>query len=298
MNSSTGPLVSVVIPTYNHAHFLGRALDSVLGQTYTNWEAIVIDNHSIDNTDEVMGRYSDPRITLLKIHNGGVIAASRNMGIRVARGEWIAFLDSDDFWRDNKLEVCVEKIYLGCDLVCHAVDILRSRPKLLARKKIRSRQLRTPVLIDLLLNGNQITNSSVVIRKRLLDMVGGIREDVEMVSCEDYNTWLRIANLTDAFVFVPEVLGTYMIHDLAISNRDTSQAEKSAIAEFTNKLDTFQRKKVDGRLSYINGYFSYVRRDYLTAIERFAICLRYASFPMNLKAAYFTLMSFLRSTAY
>ena len=90
------PLVSVVIPTYNHARYLARALQSVLDQTYTNWEAIVIDNHSTDNTDEVMASFADSRITLLKIHNNGVIAASRNIGIRAANSEWITFLDSDD----------------------------------------------------------------------------------------------------------------------------------------------------------------------------------------------------------
>ncbi len=103
MNSDTGTgtLVSVVIPTYNHARFLGRALQSVMDQTYKNWEVIIIDNHSQDNTDEIVEAFKDPRITLLKIHNNGVIAASRNMGIRAAKGEWIAFLDSDDHWYPN-----------------------------------------------------------------------------------------------------------------------------------------------------------------------------------------------------
>ena len=69
MNDTATPLVSVVIPTYNHARYLGRALQSVLDQTYVNWEAIVIDNHSTDNSDEVTARFIDPRITYLKIHN-------------------------------------------------------------------------------------------------------------------------------------------------------------------------------------------------------------------------------------
>ena len=74
MNDTATPLVSVVIPTYNHARYLGRALQSVLDQTYVNWEAIVIDNHSTDNTDEVMASFANTRITYLKIHNNGVIA--------------------------------------------------------------------------------------------------------------------------------------------------------------------------------------------------------------------------------
>ena len=107
MNDTVSPLVSVVITSYNHGRFLGRALQSVLDQTYTNSEVIVVDNHSTDNTDEVMASFADQRITYLKIHNNGIIAASRNAGLRLAKGEWIAFLDSDDYWSGNKLEQCI-----------------------------------------------------------------------------------------------------------------------------------------------------------------------------------------------
>ena len=99
------PLVSVVIPTYNHAQYLRRALTSVLDQSYVNWEVIVIDNHSTDNTDELMEDFLGPQITYIKIHNSGIIALSRNAGINAARGEWIAFLDSDDWWTKDKLQV-------------------------------------------------------------------------------------------------------------------------------------------------------------------------------------------------
>src|SRR3990172_8575884 len=122
------PLVSVVIPTYNHARFLGRALQSVLDQTYTNWEAIVIDNHSQDNTDEIVDSFRDPRIILLTIYNNGVIAASRNMGIRAAKGEWIAFLDSDDWWTPNKIQVCLEQINDKVDLVYHSLKLVSETP--------------------------------------------------------------------------------------------------------------------------------------------------------------------------
>lgn len=107
MNAPFVPLVSVVIPTYNRANFLGRAIQSVLDQTYTNWEVIVIDNHSDDDTDTVMSRFMDSRISYLKIHNEGVISISRNLGIQVAKGELIAFLDSDDWWDTNKLAMQV-----------------------------------------------------------------------------------------------------------------------------------------------------------------------------------------------
>ena len=94
MNSYSSPLVSIIIPTYNNAEFLGKALKSVIDQTYGSWEAIVIDNNSTDQTDEVINKFQDIRIKYYKISNYGIIAKSRNLGINLAKGEWIAFLDS------------------------------------------------------------------------------------------------------------------------------------------------------------------------------------------------------------
>jgi glycosyltransferase involved in cell wall biosynthesis len=89
---SSIPVISVVIPTYNRANDLKRALKSVQVQTFTNWEVLIVDNHSVDNTDQVVSDFNDSRIKLFKIHNNGVIAASRNVGIREASGAYIAFL--------------------------------------------------------------------------------------------------------------------------------------------------------------------------------------------------------------
>ncbi|EMO04349.1 glycosyltransferase-like protein, family 2 domain protein, partial [Leptospira interrogans serovar Icterohaemorrhagiae str. Verdun HP] len=104
------PLVSVVIPTYNHSDFLKLSLASVINQTYLNWEAIVIDNHSNDNTDEVVSSFGNSKVRLTKIKNNGVISVSRNLGIKEAKGDWISFLDSDDLWFPNKLERVVFEI--------------------------------------------------------------------------------------------------------------------------------------------------------------------------------------------
>ena len=105
--NSISELVSVIIPTYNHANFLSKTLKSVINQTYSNWEAIVIDNHSKDNTDEVVAKFKDSRIILYKIKNNGIIAKSRNLGIEHANGKWIAFLDADDWWYPDKLKTCL-----------------------------------------------------------------------------------------------------------------------------------------------------------------------------------------------
>ena len=115
------PLVSIIIPTYNRAEDLKRALQSVFDQTFTDWEVVVVDNHSIDNTDSLIESFNDPKIRLFKIYNEGVIAASRNLGLKHALGEYVAFLDSDDWWHPQKLEVSLKYLELGADVVYHSL---------------------------------------------------------------------------------------------------------------------------------------------------------------------------------
>ena len=262
MNDNAAPLVSVVIPTYNHARYLGRALQSVLDQTHVNWEAIVIDNHSTDNTDEMMARFTDPRITYLKIHNKGVIAASRNAGIRAAKGEWVAFLDSDDCWTNDKLKVCFDSITPQVDFIYHDLEIISDHPSLFRRKLIKSWQLKTPVLIDLLVKGNAIVNSSVVVRKSLLEKIGGINESREMIAAEDYNTWLRIAQFTDKFLYLPFRLGYYLQHNNNISKKNMSPPIRCAVAEFIDFLSEQQKLKLESNLRYTSGRFNYLSGNY------------------------------------
>lgn len=249
--SDATPLISVVIPTYNHARYLASAVQSVLDQTYVNWEAIVIDNHSTDNTDEVMASFADNRITYLKIHNNGVIAASRNAGIRAAKGEWIAFLDSDDYWTAEKLQACTNIINENVDLIYHDLEIIEERPRIIKRKIAKSWKIGEPVLLDMLIKGNPILNSSVVVRKRLLEKIGGINEAANMVAAEDYNTWLRLAKITNQFVQLPCRLGYYLLHTQGVSMRDTSLAYRAAIIEFTVDLNDVQRAVIESKFNYI-----------------------------------------------
>ena len=97
------PLVSVIIPTYNRANLIKRSVDSVLNQTYKNFEIIIIDDGSTDNTEKIISSINDPRIVYLKQENHGASTA-RNKGIEIAKGEFIAFQDSDDVWHFDKLE--------------------------------------------------------------------------------------------------------------------------------------------------------------------------------------------------
>lgn len=284
MNSSAKPVISIVIPTYNHAHYLGRCLQSVLDQTYENWEAIVIDNHSIDKTDEVVRNFADPRITLLKIHNDGVIAASRNMGIRAAKGEWVAFLDSDDWWKPSKLQVCIDHSNNKTDFIYHDLKIIKEIPTRFQLGCIKSWQVKKPVLIDLLVNGNAIATSSVVVRKKLLDQIGGMNESKNMVAAEDYNSWLRIAQITDNFRYIPKVLGCYLLQRGGMSRKDMSVSMQYATDSFTHLLNKQQKNKLDAAIKYSKGRFAFLTKDYDKSKNNLMFSVQYGSFLAQLKS--------------
>jgi glycosyltransferase involved in cell wall biosynthesis len=265
MSNSSEPLISIIIPTYNHSRYLGRALQSIYDQTYGNWEAIIVDNHSTDDTCDVVKKFDDPRVSYLKIHNGGIIAASRNMGINAAKGNWIAFLDSDDWWSVDKLETCSKYIDDNLDLIHHDLDVVYDQPRFFRRRHSGSRQLKSPMLKDLLIKGNAIGNSTVIVRKKLLTKVGGISEDKNMVASEDYNTWLRIAALTERFRYLPKSLGCYQVHLNGVSQRDISKSDYVAIAEFKDQLTPEQLGETEKLLSYASGRFNYLKREYTSA---------------------------------
>jgi glycosyltransferase involved in cell wall biosynthesis len=294
MNDNKTPLVSVIMPTYNHANFIGRALQSLLDQTYANWELIVIDNHSTDNTDNVLAGFSDPRISYLKIHNNGVIALSRNMGIRKAKGEWIAFLDSDDWWSCEKLKVCCDSVRSNIDIIYH--DLLieeESKSFFSSRKTLKSRQLQSPVLLDLLIHGNLIANSSVVVRKRLLEKVGLIDENPEMVASEDYNTWLRIAEISEGFLHIDKMLGFYMVTQYGMSKRDMTVPWRCAVNNYLHLFSKNEKILFDCITAYESGKYSHVHYDYDNAVRNFNFCLKNAPVLMRAKAIIRVLISYI-----
>ena len=112
---------SVIIPNYNQANYLRKAILSVLKQSYKNFEIIVIDNNSTDHSKEVVNSFHNPKIRLFDINNNGIISKSRNLGISKSKGEWICFLDADDYWFKNKLLIIKNKIENNnnVDVICN-----------------------------------------------------------------------------------------------------------------------------------------------------------------------------------
>lgn len=209
MNRST-PFVTVIIPTYNQAELLRLALQSVINQTFQHWEAIVIDNHSQDNTKEIVKSMNDSRIRYLLFANNGIIAASRNLGIDQAKGNFIAFLDSDDLWYPSKLSTCLEYFRQGADAVCHGTWIQKEG---ILDKKFIPHHPSHDLYETLLFKGNAtIWTSTVMIKRQCLKQFGVFSEQSALVTAEDYDLWLRMAKNNVRWVIIPEILGEYTVH--------------------------------------------------------------------------------------
>ena len=140
-------LVSIIMPSWNTAKWIGESIESVINQTYQNWELIIVDDCSTDNTDEIIKSYNDERIRFFKNETNSGAALTRNRALREAHGEWVAFLDSDDLWSPNKLEKmitfmsgnnysfayhCYEKI----DEESKPLNIFVSGPKKVTKRKM------------------------------------------------------------------------------------------------------------------------------------------------------------------
>ena len=227
-----------------------EAINSVLKQDFQNWELIIIDNYSTDETDEILAAISDVRIRSIKKTRTGSVAASRNLGIRIATGEWIAFLDSDDLWDPTKLSTAVSYISRGYEFIYHPLRILDEKNP---NKKInvrRNMKIKSPIYMNLLLGGNGISLSSVVVKKKYLDTIGGMNESKELYALEDYDAWLRISQLTEQFICIPKFLGSYRVHENNISQGNTPAYVARGLNGHLIRLTRKQRRRFDGLYTY------------------------------------------------
>ena len=166
------------------------------------------------------------------------------------------------------------------------LEIIANNSRIFSRKKIKSRKLKKPVLIDLLTEGNAIGNSSVVVRKKFLDEINGIDESKELVAAEDYNTWLRIAKLTDQFVYLKKRLGYYLVHDQSVSKKDMSIPARYAIKEFSGLLTQYQKTKQEAFLKYISGRFNFLNLNYKKSMKDLLFTLKNGGISLKVRSLY------------
>ena len=235
------PLVSIVMPSFNNGHLIAKAINSVIAQSYANWELIIVDNHSSDNTCEVVSGYDDDRIMFYSRKNHGIIGKSRNFGIRKSRGDWVAFLDSDDWWCRTKLADCIKKITPDVDVLFHRLWFASVRSNRVFRLSTESWKIKDPAAQDLISKGNPIANSSSVVRKSKLYDVGLISETVDLVGWEDYELWIRIALDGGRFHLIPKTLGYYWIGE---SNYSTPRRVLTNISKMQTHFNSISDKQL------------------------------------------------------
>lgn len=202
------PKVTVIIPAYNIEGFVSETIQSVLDQTYKSYEVIAVNDGSTDNTLSVLKRF-EPQIKVLTKSNGGP-ASARNLAIKNSRSEYIAFLDSDDLWIEDKLEEQVGFLDQHPE-----IGLLYSEAWMFTEengeKKVQNKIGYTgdPRFCQLLY-GDYIPNSTVVVRRSCVDQVGLLNEKRELIAVEDYEYWMRIAkNFTIAGI--PRPLAYYRL---------------------------------------------------------------------------------------
>jgi len=200
--------VSVIIPTYNRAHVLTRAVNSVISQTYAPNQVIIVDDGSSDNTREVINQYKQEilnefkgEILYLYQENQGVSSA-RNLGIKQSKGDWIAFLDSDDYWLPNKLERQLEE-----SMKNHQVNVIHTDEVWIRNGKrvnaCRHHEKHGGWIYRHCLPLCCISPSSVLIKKEVFEQVGLF--DESLPACEDYDLWLKICHKYEV-LYIPERL--------------------------------------------------------------------------------------------
>jgi glycosyltransferase involved in cell wall biosynthesis len=186
------PKVTILVPTYNRAEFLPKALESIPTQTYTDFEVIILDDASTDNTKEIIEPFlKDTRLRIIThLHNLG-IAKNRNHGISIAKGVYIAMLDSDDVWFDNdKLQAQVAHLELNTDCAVVGTWMVQIDEQGNSIKKITYAETDAGIRKSILYR-NHIAQSSVLFRKSVALNVGGY--DETLVTMEDHDLWLKMA---------------------------------------------------------------------------------------------------------
>jgi len=241
--------VSVIIPCYNAEETISKTIESVISQTYKEYEIIVIDDGSTDNTvDTVYRNFTNVKIFSQK--NSGVSVA-RNKGVSLAKGELIAFLDSDDIWMPEKLEKQVAVIDFGYDMVHNpANNVCKIGSNEWIPDTTVIKEVKEGDYLKELFTGNFIVTSSVVIKKDCLVDVGGFRKNFK--NCQDWDLWIRVASKYRIFQ-INKFLVLYQVREDSLSSNVTPVYRSSLdVIKFNKSLLGKNDRKQVVRIAHAN----------------------------------------------
>ena len=271
--SSQGPLVSVIIPAYNAAVFIGETLTSVFNQSYSNYEVIVVNDGSSDTAEleKVLAPFRD-RLIYLEQDNKGPSAA-RNSAIGKARGEFVAFLDSDDTWLPDYLAEQIR--FLGgeqaFDMVYSDAWLFGDGP-LSGRRFMESAPSIGPVTFEslLLYQTSVITSCTVVRRQSVID--AGLFDE-RFIRCEDFDLWIRLAHRGACIGFQEKILARHRTHDASLAANEIAMVESQIevlrkaqhtlpLSDAEHQLIEQQLKNCDAQINRERGKQYLANRDY------------------------------------
>ena len=161
-------------------------------------------------------------------------------------------------------------------------------------KVIKGRSYKEPILIELLLNGSKINNSSVIVRKTILEQVGLISTENKIIASEDFHTWLKIANISNGFKYIPQILGTYTVHDAGISRKDMSHPMRNATIEFSRILDKGQINKLKAHIRYAHCRYVYSNSLNINITKQLLFCIKFGNFQIQIRSFYMISMFFFK----
>ncbi len=275
---------SVIIPTFNRAATILRAVDSVLKNDSSSLEIIIVDDGSTDDTSTLIHNYH-PSILFIRQENQGA-AAARNRGIRAAQGEFIAFLDADDEWRPGKLQRQLDVLAMnpGVSFVGTGGEFLTSEGKLV---RIQSVYRRGNLLKELIFTNYIITSSVLVTRDSLLREKELFRP--ELIISEDWDLWLRLSASNQMIIIPDNLVSNHRLHDSLESSSSVEQIVNQYINIISNlNQDPLLGPVIDRNWSniiansiYMHAYYAYLRGDIRTA--RLKIIKAFLAAPARLK---------------
>ena len=218
------PVVSILMPVYNTALYLREAMDSILSQTFTDFELIVLDDCSPDDAESILDSYTDPRIVRYKGEKNEGLSNVLNVGIGMARGKYIARMDSDDISLPERLQVQVDYLEIHTD-----VDLASAGMQLFGAKKDIWIQEQNPEKLKIIaLFHTPVLHASSMWRKESFEKYG-LRYRQEMVPAEDYDLWTRALVKGLKLVNMPNVLYKYRMHPNQATLRTDKTSAKSRI---------------------------------------------------------------------
>ena len=244
MNS---PIVSVIVPAYNAEKFVAETIESVLAQTYTDWELIMVDDGSTDQTAGIIKEYAnkDARIHYWYQTNGRQ-GKARNLAISKAKGTYLAFIDADDLWHPTKLEKQVsvftenpqvDLIYTnGISFMDTIQNVIHTHQEPTGLRKLDEQ-------FQYLLSGISLPNLSVMVKKKCVNEIGGFMEDKRLQNAEDYQLWLRLADRQCVMYGLGEDLFYYRLHPNQVTNGDSMAIIQSIWAVYLAPLTSVSKSK-------------------------------------------------------